>query len=379
MQKAFHNFNIIFLLILISGLYSCKTDDIDPAVELSLESATLNEEDGPVVLTATLNSEVSQNVVITLELKGTAVLDADYSISATEILIQEGQTTGNVTFTDIPDGPTIGTKTIEIGIKSTQGAIVPNKDKLVLTILDFSSGFNYVAENFDYAAGSKLTDNNWYAHSAAGNNSILMSNNGLNWTGYVGSGIGNAALVNNTGEDVNKPFPANIDFGEAFTSFLIEVNNPSFPGGEGFFFHYAFYSDGVANSDFSNITTAFRGRTHLAQGSSSNQFKIGLSFNSGDPTEVTNDLNIGETYLVVVKYKFIEGENNDEVSLYLFEEGADISSEPSTPTLGPFTRSGSAGDAPYIQAVALRQYNENQDITVDGIYVRNEWNLVDSW
>jgi len=237
----------------------------------------------------------------------------------------------------------------------------------------------YLAEHFDYPAGAELTEHNWYAHSAAATNPILVGTPGLSWLGYIGSGVGNAALVNNTGQDINRPFSGNITSGSAYASFLVKVDAPFAATGEGFFFHYGTYTDNqTPNADFSNLSTAFRARTFVLQGTDPDtQFKLGLAFNNASvPSGETQDLQIGDTYLVVVKYTFIPGDNNDEVSLYVFAAGADISVEPATPHLGPFTFTGtSAADAPALQAVALRQYDAAQNITVDGIVVKDVWDI----
>ena len=246
----------------------------------------------------------------------------------------------------------------------------------IVFLLNFVFAFgqsNYVAENFDYTATQALTDNSWIAHSGGTTNPVSVSDGGLTWTGYIGSGVGNAALVNNTGQDVNKPFGANINSGVVYASFLMKVNANT-PAG--YFFHFG-YASNQTTPVFTSLSTAFRARTHVAPGTdTATQFKLGLSFNANDPQGLTEDLTIGETYLVVVKYKFIDEADNDEVSIFVFASGDTITTEPATPTLGPFT--GSAADAPVIQTIALRQYNATQNITVDGIYVRTEWNLTDA-
>lgn len=234
---------------------------------------------------------------------------------------------------------------------------------------------NYLVDNFDYTAGQALTENGWTAHSAATTNPILVSNGGLTWSGYIGSAVGNAALVTNTGQDVNKRFGADITSGTVYTSFLMKVNART---SLGYFFHLGFYSN-TATPTLTTVNTSFRARTYVNVGTNPDtQFKLGLTFSSSAVTDggETADLNIGETYLVVVKYKFIEGDLNDEVSLYVFPQGATISTEPATADLGPFT--GTAADAPVLQNVVLRQYNVIQNVSIDGIYVRTEWNLVDA-
>ncbi len=238
---------------------------------------------------------------------------------------------------------------------------------------------NYLVDNFDYTAGQALTANGWNAHSGGTTNPVTVSSEGLSWTGYIGSAVGNAALVTNTGQDVNKRFGADISSGTVYGSFLMKVNAKT---SLGYFFHFGFYSN-TTTPVLTTLSSSFRARTYVNQGTDPvTQFKLGLAFNATATQGETADLNIGETYLVVVKYAFIDGENNDEVSLYVFPQGATITSEPATPDLGPFTNTTTTAtptpDAPVLQNVVLRQYNATQNVTVDGIYVRTVWNLTDA-
>ena len=241
---------------------------------------------------------------------------------------------------------------------------------------------NYLVENFNYAAAAPLTSNGWNKHSGT-TNPILVSAAGLTFSGYIGSGVGNAALVNNTGEDLNKPFGADINSGSVYASFLVSVTATA---PLVYFFHLGYYVDQVAPV-YTALSTAFRARTYIAPGTDpATQFKLGLAFNASTVTQgETTNLTIGQTYLVVVKYKFITGDFNDEVSLFVYSTTDAIpTSEPATPTLGPFTNTVSGtvpaptADAPVLQAVVLRQDSASQRITVDGIYVRTVWNLVDA-
>ena len=68
------------------------------------------------------------------------------------------------------------------------------------------------------------------------------------------------------------------------------------------------------------------------------------------------------------------GANNDQVSLFVFEDGANIALEPLTPTLGPLT--GTAADADTLQYVALRQDATAQRITVDGLVAQTSWDML---
>src|SRR6218665_2274327 len=63
-----------------------------------------------------------------------------------------------------------------------------------------------LTENFEFTGA--LTSNGWTAHSGAGTNPISTTA-GLTYTGLLGTGVGNAALVaNGGGEDDNITFAA---------------------------------------------------------------------------------------------------------------------------------------------------------------------------
>lgn len=236
-----------------------------------------------------------------------------------------------------------------------------------------------LTENFDYPVGTALRDSGWYPHSGAATNPLAVTATGLSLgnTPYFGNNIGRAALVNNTGADENKPFTANKDTGSVYASFLLKTAGEITTDGSGFFFHLVEYSN-PTTPVYTAISTAFRARTYITTGSTAANFRLGLTFNSATVpstvgVDVTNDLDTSKTYLVVVKYTFVSGADNDQVSLFVFDDGDSLRNEPSTPTLGPFT--GTAADVTVLQGVALRQFNANQKVIVDGIYVRDQWLL----
>lgn len=229
----------------------------------------------------------------------------------------------------------------------------------------------FLAEHFDYPADSLLQKNGWYSHSAPATNPIKVTDGGLSWstTKYKGSGVGNAAAVNNTGSDENRPFTSDATSGSVYASFLLKADAST----AGYFFHFGEYST-PATPDYTKISSAFRARTSIAAGTTANDFKIGLTFNSNTVTDFSGDLTLGTTYLVVAKYTFVDGALNDEVSLFVFADGDDISKEPTTPTIGPLK--GDASDLSAVQFVALRQFSNAQRITVDGIIAQDNWDLL---
>lgn len=135
MKKYVFLLPVLFVGICIT-LLTCTTDDILPAATLSLSSNTLSEDGGTVILTASLNAAATQAVSIPLVFSGTATFGADYSVSASEITINQGQSSGNVTFTGITDGLIEGNETIEISLGSTSGVLILSTVNLTITILD---------------------------------------------------------------------------------------------------------------------------------------------------------------------------------------------------------------------------------------------------
>lgn len=234
-----------------------------------------------------------------------------------------------------------------------------------------------LVEHFNYDAGTNLQDNGWNAHSAGTTNPIKVTDGGLSWaqTPYLGSGVGNAAAVSNTGSDENRPLSSFVRSGALYAGFLMRVNGEVNTGNQGYFFHMGEYSD-TANPAYTSISFAFRARTYVVPGTTAATFRMGITFNSATPpsaqgVDVSRDLDTGRTYLVVVKYQFIPGAANDSVSLYVFEDGANISAEPAKADAGPVA--GTQGDVNLMQYIALRQFNAGQRITVDGLIVRNNW------
>ena len=262
---------------------------------------------------------------------------------------------------------------------------------VLLLVFGLASAYGqttYLTEHFDYDADVEIRAHGWAAHSASDQNPIKTSAEGLAMsnTMYAGNGIGRAALVINNGSDENKAFsgwvqqPAD---GESpvhtYAALLIKPNG-QIPEATGntrpYFFHLVEYAD-PDNPEPTSISTAHRARTFIYPGTLPNTFRLNLSFNQNepDPANQTNNFNSTETHLLVIKYTSIAGPDNDEVSLYVFKDGDDISSEPATPTIGPLV--GTNRDV-VLQAVALRQYQDEQNVIVDGLIVKDHWDFLDN-
>ncbi len=214
-----------------------------------------------------------------------------------------------------------------------------------------------LTENFDYPVGDSVTAHGgWMGHSGFLSNNILVGAPGLEFPNYVVTG-GNAALVNNTGQDINKTFDS-VSTGTVYASFLLKVTAAPVTG---YFFHFG-------RNPFN--TFDFRARV-WAKPDGAN-YRLGISFSgNADTIFSTGNYSIDSTYLVVVKYK-IEAAADDSVSLFVFKSTDNFLTEPAVPTAGPKATTG--GDISP-GSIALRQYNAAQRFTVDNIRVATSWVL----
>lgn len=235
---------------------------------------------------------------------------------------------------------------------------------MVLCALSFvknSSGQVFMDENFNYPAGDSLGAHGWVSFSGGNTNVLLVATPGLIYSGYPLSNIGNSARVNTTGQDAYKQFSgAGDSTGNMYISFMVNVES----GQTGDYF-FALLPD--------NSTSNYTGRIYVKDTTGGLKFGIAKATN---PIVYTNGVySYSTTYLIVIKYSFIDGANNDEVNLFVFS-GAIPGSEPA-PTIGPITQA--IGDAANIRRVAIRQGSASSMpvLNIDGIRVAKVWgNLV---
>ncbi len=224
---------------------------------------------------------------------------------------------------------------------------------MVVLLLGFNSislGQVLLNENFDYPAGDLITAHGWAAHSGPGSQAITVGTPGLTFPGYIGSGIGNCALADNTGEDDNKTFTTQTS-GVVYTSFMVKVNSAITAAG--YFYHFS----------VNPINTTFRGKVFI---DATNHFGVSVGSNTG--TYAASTFTVGTTYLIVVKYEIVAGTSNDKVSLFVFNASVPVS-EP-VATIGPLTEATSDINP---GSVAIRQFVNTENISIDGIRVATTW------
>lgn len=103
----------------------------------------------------------------------------------------------------------------------------------------------------------------------------------------------------------------------------------------------------------------------------------GTAFNFGISKGITSnidwdttDRNFNETYLIILKYEYVVGTNNDLI--HLFVNPSLAGGEPASPDA---TVPDTTGSDIIVNAVALRQGSRDYDVIVDGIRVSTSWDL----
>jgi hypothetical protein len=216
-----------------------------------------------------------------------------------------------------------------------------------------------LSDNFNYADGALLTANGWTAHSGAGTAAIDVGvSNGLSYAGYsglagiTGAEVGNAARLDNTGEDVNRAFGTAVTSGTLYYSFLINVTT----GTAGYFLHLG---NGTAN---------FAARIYVKPSATSGKINFGLSNTStASYATIPTDFESSTTYLIIVKY---DVSTTGAVSMWV-KAGVDLPLTEATAGAPEHTNSGTG--IALIEGIYLRQYSSTQNITVDGIRVATAW------
>lgn len=220
-----------------------------------------------------------------------------------------------------------------------------------------SSSFGQVfSDNLNYADASLLTANGWTAHSGTTNAIDVGASNGLTYAGYsgvtgtTGSIEGNAALLDNTGEDVNKPFAADVTSGTLYYSFLVNVAS----GDAGYFTHLG-------------KATNFAARVFVKPSANPGKINFGIS-NTGTASFATTptDFDLNTTYLIIVKY---DVSTAGAASIWVKATGVPAS-EAAAGT--PEHTTAGSGQAT-IGGVYLRQYAATQNITIDALLVYSTW------
>ena len=129
---------LLFLLAFLFTLQSCDTDDILPALSLTSSSNELSENQGMITITASLNSELDQEIAVPISFSGTATLNEDYVTTETSLIIPSGNSSGSLSISSMQDEDIEDIETIIISVENQDDVIVISSS-ITISILDDDS------------------------------------------------------------------------------------------------------------------------------------------------------------------------------------------------------------------------------------------------
>jgi plastocyanin len=387
------------------------TQELDETIVLALRNATNSATIGAdSILTVTIpaNDVPLPSVKFTAPLSATVaeggshtynveIANANSSATTVKLFVKSISTASGSDYSGITSGSTLtfpanSTTSLSGTITITDDILAEQAESIVLVLRDVTNSATIGAdsiisitipindqpvsttpvlvENFNYNLNDTLSQifgSGWTPIATVSTLNKMPVVSGLTYLGSSGSGVGNAAFINTTGQDAGKVFTGtNIRTGNVYTSFLMNVNTAQATGD----YFFALLDSTLSGSNY-------RARTFIK--SSGTGYRIGVSKSGavGVAGFNTTDLTFGTTYQVVIKYSIISGVANDSVKLFIdpvlgSTEPAPTSS--AVTTENDITISSTVG----LGAIALRQGTGSNapSLKIDGIIVGQTWGTV---
>ncbi len=365
------------------------TGDPIPDVALTTNPGTLDFGSIPLNQSSPILSYTLSGMGLTSDVTVTA--PANYLISRTEngtftstLVIPASDFSGDVqVFVRFHSNGNTGDKSDEI-IHTTSD--LENVDSLILNAVSISAETKLFTEDFDYPAGNAIPATNRTGDGSQNealdgwikvrpsNSDILVENEGLSYSGYSGSNVGNAVKLkmddpgsNSNVYAYNLSMQQTGDFaGAYYTSFMLRVDALPDEANGGF-------NRSIMLTDW------------LPNGTAKFLSSVQVNYNGGNPklgvmyegaftlTDITPE--IGKTYLVVLKHIVTDtdqGNNNNAAEIYVFQDGNIPTSEPGSPNAR--VEIADTGDNYLVKAVTLvRDNSRGGSYLVDGVRVSTQW------
>lgn len=229
------------------------------------------------------------------------------------------------------------------------------------------SGQVLLFDNFDYPSGSLLTDHNWIQQQTTSTNPVLTATAGLTYSGYLLSGIGLAAAVGPEGQDVFRGFVKQTLPGTSvYMAAMVKVTAAA--TGDAFLC--------FKESPTSTTNSIFRGRIYAKIDGGNVAFGISKGAISAPASAnyTPSVYSLNTTYLLIMKYKIIEGTTTPNDSAFLFVNPVINAPEPAPSAVATDISASDVG----IGSVLLRQgtAGSSPTVIVDGIRVAKSWQTV---
>ncbi|MBL8829753.1 MAG: peptidoglycan DD-metalloendopeptidase family protein [Planctomycetaceae bacterium] len=137
------------------------TDNDPPSVvSLSLSDSTLFENNGTVLVNASIPSATTQDITVILGFSGTATLNVDYSASSNTLIIPSGQVSSSILLNARNDATFDDNESIVIDISSVEGGVANSGQQTVVTLTDDdsppSAEFALVSNMISESAGNVM-------------------------------------------------------------------------------------------------------------------------------------------------------------------------------------------------------------------------------
>lgn len=201
------------------------------------------------------------------------------------------------------------------GLLLLAAAAPPASAKLLLT------------ENFDYPAGNLLGNGGWLQYMTRTSDPIQLTASPLVYEGYQKATGLVANLIPGSSSSECAYYPwgnyndDRINSGTVYASLLINVTTPGEDS-----YSFAFVGLSKNNAGLAGKSGDEKCRI-FTKATDASHYQIGVSKNGSTGTYADATLEIGKTYLVVLKYEFVDGNTNDICSLWL---NPDMKAEPKT-------------------------------------------------
>ncbi|MBK9272326.1 MAG: T9SS type A sorting domain-containing protein [Saprospiraceae bacterium] len=224
---------------------------------------------------------------------------------------------------------------------------------------------NLLIEDFLYDPVDSLENQgSWFRSGSNTEYNIKVVSVGLNYSDYVGSGKGNSCLIENSGNGdvLLHNLKSKVESGDLYMSFMFRTDSLAATMTEGY--PICFDQGGPATN---NNTRLFIKRESDAI------FQLGVSKYGESTSYINANFEIGKTYLIVLKYSYLAGTDNDVSSLYVFETGI-----PALEPAQPDASNNHGEDMPDQGQISLSNNYaqsglEGCKIFIDGIRVGTSW------
>lgn len=227
-----------------------------------------------------------------------------------------------------------------------------------------------LTEDFNYPAGNLYGQGDWLQSGSNTNAPIQVGAASLAYPGYADA-TGSAVVLGGTNSADQRLFKlfannaAPILSGSLYYSALINVQAV---GGEVYFLAFG---NGTRTQLVDTKSPSELARIFACPGTTDGKFQLGMSKNSATPAMRSGELNLNQTYLVVLKYEIVSGTTNDICTLWV---------NPVAETDAPVGATSAGADASEtygLQAIELRQGGTPSkpapNVTVDAVRVATTW------